>query len=266
MYLYTHHKNRSTFLDLTCLFSFIAECSGEEGGQGGGSGGPWGSKSGAGVALRPLPVPTLYNGGCPESRGRQPKFTALELLVYNIAAVVASVAAGYDVRLSNVTAVHPSLLPATYVSINIHHMYTSRSHQSSSAVCNIQNITVIDVVVWVWLCNSSSPPQQQVWGWRCWISPLAWWVPIQHHLGLPPQHLPRSGPPRQACPRSGTQATAVHGLAPALPPGHTSGTHTASTTEKVLISQQWQWGESINNVLLSMLGGFPMHINSVWKK
>ncbi|KAK4313274.1 hypothetical protein Pmani_015358 [Petrolisthes manimaculis] len=90
------------------------ECSGEEGGSG--SSGPWGNKSGAGaggVALRPLHVPTLYNDGCPESRGRQPKFTALELLVYNIAAVVASVAAGYDVRLSNVTAVHPSLLPAT---------------------------------------------------------------------------------------------------------------------------------------------------------
>lgn len=126
MYWYTHHHcHHKMFLNLIGLFPFIAECSGEEGGQGSGSGGPWGSKSGAGVALRPLPVPTLYNGGCPESRGRQPKFTALELLVYNIAAVVASVAAGYDVRLSNVTAVHPSLLPATYVSTNLYHMYTS---------------------------------------------------------------------------------------------------------------------------------------------
>lgn len=132
MYLHTHyhHKYRATFLNLIGLFPFTPECSGEEGGQGSGSGGgPWGSKSGAGVALRPLPVPTLYNGGCPESRGRQPKFTALELLVYNIAAVVASVAAGYDVRLSNVTAVHPSLLPATYVSTNLFQMYTIRSYK-----------------------------------------------------------------------------------------------------------------------------------------
>lgn len=63
------------------------------------------------VPLRPLPVPTLYNGTSPETKGQLPKFSPLELLVYNIAAMLASVAAGYDVRLSNVTAVHPKLLP-----------------------------------------------------------------------------------------------------------------------------------------------------------
>ncbi|XP_069956490.1 mitogen-activated protein kinase kinase kinase 9-like isoform X6 [Cherax quadricarinatus] len=75
-------------------------CSGEDGG--------WSAKP---VPLRPLPVPTLYNGTTPETKGLQPKFSPLELLVYNIAAILASVAAGYDVRLSNVTAIHPKLLP-----------------------------------------------------------------------------------------------------------------------------------------------------------
>ncbi|XP_045624552.1 mitogen-activated protein kinase kinase kinase 11 isoform X3 [Procambarus clarkii] len=76
------------------------DCSGEDGG--------WSAKP---VPLRPLPVPTLYNGTTPETKGLQPKFSPLELLVYNIAAILASVAAGYDVRLSNVTAIHPKLLP-----------------------------------------------------------------------------------------------------------------------------------------------------------
>ncbi|XP_042239484.1 mitogen-activated protein kinase kinase kinase 9-like isoform X4 [Homarus americanus] len=76
------------------------DCSGEDGG--------WSAKP---VPLRPLPVPTLYNGTTPETKGLQPKFSPLELLVYNIAAILASVAAGYDVRLSNVTAIHPRLLP-----------------------------------------------------------------------------------------------------------------------------------------------------------
>lgn len=70
-----------------------------------------GGLSGKPVPLRPLPVPTLYNGTTPETKGQLPKFSPLELLVYNIAAMLASVAAGYDVRLSNVTAVHPKLLP-----------------------------------------------------------------------------------------------------------------------------------------------------------
>nr|QXO74913.1 MAPK [Penaeus chinensis] len=74
--------------------------SGEDGG--------WTAKP---VPLRPLPVPTLYNGTTPETKGQRPKYSPLELIVYNIAAMLASVAAGYDVRLSNVTAVHPKLLP-----------------------------------------------------------------------------------------------------------------------------------------------------------
>ncbi|XP_066985180.1 mitogen-activated protein kinase kinase kinase 10-like isoform X2 [Macrobrachium rosenbergii] len=81
-------------------YYYIPDYSGEDGG--------WSAKP---LPLRPLPVPTLYNGTTPETKGQQPKFSPLELLVYNIAAMLASVAAGYDVRLSNVTAVHPKLLP-----------------------------------------------------------------------------------------------------------------------------------------------------------
>ncbi|XP_071550453.1 uncharacterized protein [Panulirus ornatus] len=81
-------------------YYYMPDYSSEDGG--------WSAKP---VPLRPLPVPTLYNGTTPETKGLQPKFSPLELLVYNIAAILASVAAGYDVRLSNVTAVHPRLLP-----------------------------------------------------------------------------------------------------------------------------------------------------------
>ena len=64
------------------------------------------------VSLRPLPVPTLYSGSSPDSKL---KFSCVELLIYNMAAMAASIAAGYDVRLSNVTAVHPKLLPVKLV-------------------------------------------------------------------------------------------------------------------------------------------------------
>ena len=54
----------------------------------------------------PVPFPTLYSGQeCGRPRG------AIEMLLYNIASMLASFGAGYDVRLSNVTPVHPNLLP-----------------------------------------------------------------------------------------------------------------------------------------------------------
>ena len=54
----------------------------------------------------PVPFPTLYSGqDCGRPRG------AIEMLLYNIASMLASFGAGYDVRLSNVQPVHPSLLP-----------------------------------------------------------------------------------------------------------------------------------------------------------
>lgn len=44
-------------------------------------------------------------------QGMKPKFGIVELVLYNIAAMLASVASGYDVRLSNVSPLHPRLQP-----------------------------------------------------------------------------------------------------------------------------------------------------------
>lgn len=41
----------------------------------------------------------------------KPKFSIVELVLYNIAAMLAGVASGYDVRLSNVSPLHPRLQP-----------------------------------------------------------------------------------------------------------------------------------------------------------
>ncbi|XP_053952164.1 uncharacterized protein LOC128859306 [Anastrepha ludens] len=53
-----------------------------------------------------IPMPTLYAGDAV----RKPKLSVIEVLLYNMAALLAGVAAGYDVRISNVSPVHPSLL------------------------------------------------------------------------------------------------------------------------------------------------------------
>ncbi|XP_067011657.1 mitogen-activated protein kinase kinase kinase 11 [Anabrus simplex] len=60
----------------------------------------------------PVPMPTLYNGTTVESSKQgKPKLSIVELVLYNMAAMLASVASGYDVRLSNVSPVHPRLHP-----------------------------------------------------------------------------------------------------------------------------------------------------------
>ena len=41
----------------------------------------------------------------------KPKLGIVEYVLYNIAAMLAGVASGYDVRLSNVSPVHPRLQP-----------------------------------------------------------------------------------------------------------------------------------------------------------
>jgi hypothetical protein len=46
-----------------------------------------------------------------DPRGARPRMGAIEFLLYNMAAMLASVAAGYDVRLSNVSPIHPALHP-----------------------------------------------------------------------------------------------------------------------------------------------------------
>ena len=56
-----------------------------------------------------IPVPTLYSGA--EERGPS-RLGALQLALYNMSSQLAGVAAGYDVRLSNVSPVHPRLIPA----------------------------------------------------------------------------------------------------------------------------------------------------------
>uniref|UniRef100_A0A182K3V8 Uncharacterized protein n=1 Tax=Anopheles christyi TaxID=43041 RepID=A0A182K3V8_9DIPT len=54
-----------------------------------------------------VPMPTLY-----ASEGqRKPKLSIIELVLYNMASMLASIASGYDVRVSNVTPLHPNLHP-----------------------------------------------------------------------------------------------------------------------------------------------------------
>ncbi|XP_058117236.1 mitogen-activated protein kinase kinase kinase 11-like [Anopheles coustani] len=54
-----------------------------------------------------VPMPTLY-----ASEGhRKPKPSIIELVLYNMASMLASVASGYDVRVSNVSPLHPKLHP-----------------------------------------------------------------------------------------------------------------------------------------------------------
>ncbi|XP_011333896.1 mitogen-activated protein kinase kinase kinase 11 isoform X2 [Ooceraea biroi] len=54
----------------------------------------------------PIPMPTLYNGEM-----KKPKLSIIELALYNIAAMLAGVATGYDVRMSNISPIHPRLYP-----------------------------------------------------------------------------------------------------------------------------------------------------------
>ena len=65
-------------------------------------------------------MPTLYNGSSDQSgghdivgtpQGRQPRMGTIEVLLYNMASMLAGVAVGYDVRLSNVSPIHPKLYP-----------------------------------------------------------------------------------------------------------------------------------------------------------
>ncbi|XP_008192286.2 mitogen-activated protein kinase kinase kinase 11 isoform X2 [Tribolium castaneum] len=55
-----------------------------------------------------VPIPTLYSA---DGQRLKPKLSIVELVLYNIAAMLAGVASGYDVRLSNVSPLHPRLQP-----------------------------------------------------------------------------------------------------------------------------------------------------------
>ena len=70
-----------------------------------------------------IPMPTLYNDSnesAPDGRGgpRQPRMGTIEVLLYNMASMLAGVAVGYDVRLSNVSPIHPKLYPKRYVKLS----------------------------------------------------------------------------------------------------------------------------------------------------
>ena len=56
----------------------------------------------------PVPYPTLYSG---QGKEQAPPQGAIQILLYNMSSMLASVAAGYDVRLSNVSPIHPKLNP-----------------------------------------------------------------------------------------------------------------------------------------------------------
>ena len=73
-------------------------------------------------------MPTLYNGsdGCsntnhaggPSDNNKGVK--TIEVLLYNMASMLAGVAVGYDVRLSNVSPIHPKLYPKRLENFQFH--------------------------------------------------------------------------------------------------------------------------------------------------
>lgn len=56
-----------------------------------------------------IPMPTLYSSAGDHTKSAKTSIT--HLVFYNMASILASVAAGYDVRMSNVSPVHPKLQP-----------------------------------------------------------------------------------------------------------------------------------------------------------
>lgn len=55
-------------------------------------------------------MPALYSG----DTNRKPKPSVTEFSLYNMASMLAAVATGYDVRMSNVSPVHPKLQPQIF--------------------------------------------------------------------------------------------------------------------------------------------------------
>ncbi|XP_058062388.1 mitogen-activated protein kinase kinase kinase 11-like [Anopheles bellator] len=73
-----------------------------------------------------VPMPTLY-----ASEGqRKPKLSIIELVLYNMASMLASVASGYDVRVSNVTPLHPKLHPGPLPAYGSYSQPASPYHSS----------------------------------------------------------------------------------------------------------------------------------------
>lgn len=76
-------------------------------------------------------MPTLYATG---ENQRQSKPSLTQLLLYNMSSVLASVAVGYDVRMSNVSPVHPSLQPKLIASDDDDTETDTTSHVQSEFV------------------------------------------------------------------------------------------------------------------------------------
>uniref|UniRef100_A0A182MSP3 Uncharacterized protein n=1 Tax=Anopheles culicifacies TaxID=139723 RepID=A0A182MSP3_9DIPT len=77
-----------------------------------------------------VPMPTLY-----ASEGqRKPKPSIIELVLYNMASMLAGVASGYDVRVSNVTPLHPKLHPGPLQRYESYSQPASPYHHQLQAV------------------------------------------------------------------------------------------------------------------------------------
>lgn len=75
-------------------------------------------------AQKNVPMPTLYSSA--EGQAKPAKTSITQLVFYNMASILASVAAGYDVRMSNVSPVHPKLQPNAEIRVNGHDENNSR--------------------------------------------------------------------------------------------------------------------------------------------
>jgi mitogen-activated protein kinase kinase kinase 9 len=54
-----------------------------------------------------IPIPTLYL----TENQQKPKLSIIEMVLYNIASMMAGVASGFDIRVTNVSPIHPNLQP-----------------------------------------------------------------------------------------------------------------------------------------------------------
>ena len=83
-----------------------------------------GARTSSGNYQSQVPMPTLYNGsdgssnnaGTSDNKGVK----TIEVLLYNMASMLAGVAVGYDVRLSNVSPIHPKLYPKRLANFQFH--------------------------------------------------------------------------------------------------------------------------------------------------
>ncbi len=132
-----------------------------------------------------VPIPTLFNGSADLTRHHRllhhqhqrpllrqhfprsapTRMGAIDFLLYNIAAMLAGVAAGYDVRLSNVSPIHPKLHPKRFAANysccpkNFWHLVLitlASPHFSSSSIRGSLTLTAQVIVTCLWNCACRS--------------------------------------------------------------------------------------------------------------